>query len=52
MSMKILLRPICLIKTLWRTFWSVLFTGFNMDGHDYVEQENGDLICEICGKKN
>ena len=27
-----------------RTFWSMLNTGIEMDGHDYVEQENGDLI--------
>ena len=53
--MKKLLRPICWIKTLWRTFDRFCGGGFDgilVDGCDYVEQENGDLICKICGKKS
>lgn len=37
---------ICLIKGLYRSF---PFIGYPISGHDYVEQENGDLVCEICG---
>lgn len=47
------LRIICWIKTIWRTInRSAFFSDFiYIDGCDFVEQENGDLICEICGKK-
>jgi len=56
--MKILLRPICWVKTLWRTIETTDWRQFpycdmtEVDGCDYVEQENGELICEICGKKD
>jgi hypothetical protein len=30
------------------TFLSGIYTS----GHDYVEQKNGDLICEVCGHKS
>jgi len=52
--MKSLLRPICWIKTLWRTIERIMagnFDGIYIDGCDYVGQENGDLICKRCGKK-
>ncbi len=47
------MKIICCIKTIWRTvqrpaFW-LDFTYIS--GHDYIEQENGDLICEVCGDK-
>lgn len=54
-KLKEILRPICWIKTLWRTLERIIHMGYtdgiSVDGCDYVEQENGDLICEICGKK-
>lgn len=47
-------RPICWIKTIIRTLERILsgnLDGIYIDGCDYVEQENGELICEVCGKK-
>ena len=52
--MKKIFRPICWIKTIWRTFCRTVagnFDGIYIDGCDYIEQENGDLVCKICGKK-
>lgn len=46
-------RIICKIKGIWRSkylLWN--WSGFPIDGCDYVEQKNGDLICKICGKKD
>lgn len=46
----------CWIKYLWRSIWSVLRTGFPMDGHNYqdIEYHRGCDVCvskcEICGK--
>ena len=42
---------ICLFKTIWRTvkgkqFW---FGGFPISGHDFIEQKDGSLMCEMCG---
>ena len=43
---------ICWLKTVWRTLTSAWFIdGILVDGHDYVEQDDGSLVCEICGKK-
>lgn len=51
---KTLFRPICWIKTVWR---SINRPDYIVDfipimGHDYIEQENGDLICGVCGHKS
>ena len=51
-NMKIIFRPICWIKTIWH---SINRPNFFMDfiiicGCDYIEQENGELICEVCGR--
>jgi len=51
--MKILLRPICWIKTIYWTLRRIFagnFDGIYVDGYEYEEQKNGDLICRICGK--
>lgn len=49
-----MLELICLIKTIWRTLptfpWFMNGEFVSISGHDYVEQENGDLVCEVCGK--
>jgi hypothetical protein len=43
---------ICKIKTIWRTLGRPAFflDYILIDGCDYIEQENGDLICEVCGR--
>lgn len=48
------MKIICFIKTIWFTIKSKQFWlgGFPIMGHAYVEQENGDLICEVCGHKS
>jgi hypothetical protein len=48
-----ILRPICWIKTIWRSinrpdFWIDFIL---ISGCDYIEQKNSDLICKICGNK-
>ena len=51
--MRIILRPICWIKTFLRN-WDNLNWYLDIamvSGCDYRELENGDLICEVCGKK-
>ena len=43
---------ICWIKTLWRSkhnLWR--WETFPISGHDYVEQIDGSLVCEVCGDK-
>ena len=44
---------ICFIKTIWRTLQRPVsfIDGVYISGHDYVEQENGELICKMCGDK-
>ena len=47
-------RLICWFKTIWRTINRIFagcFDGIYVSGHDYVEKENGDLICVVCGNK-
>ena len=46
-------RIICWLKTIWYSkhiLWN--WQGFPISGHDYVEQEDGSLICEMCGYKS
>lgn len=45
-SLKIIFIPIC-----WATefFWQVRY-GENISGHEYREQKDGSLLCDICGK--
>ena len=51
-NMRIVFRPVCWVKTVWRSLGRSEFVwdGILVDGCDFVEQENGDLVCEICGK--
>lgn len=44
---------ICKFKTIWRTLQrpEFFFDFIRIDGCDYIEKENGDLICEVCGRK-
>lgn len=44
---------ICWIRTLWRTFihWVKTNDAIEVSGHDFIEQKNGELICEICGER-
>ena len=45
---------ICFLKTFYRTAinWRGLINfGAYTSGHDYLEQEDGNLICEVCGNK-
>jgi len=47
------MKLICWIKTLIRTLSSPWFyEGVYIDGHDWIEQEDGTLICEICNKRS
>ena len=52
--MKILNYPICFVKGLFMTldawFENIANVGTWFSGHDYVEQEDGSLLCEVCGK--
>jgi len=46
------MRIICWLKTIWRTmgrptFWQDFIW---IDGCDFVEQKDGSLKCEVCGK--
>ena len=52
-KIKIIFRPICWIKGIYWTLRRMVtgnFDGIYIDGCDYVEQSNGDLICKKCGK--
>ena len=44
-------RITCLIRTIWLTLSSAqfYFGGFPVMGHRYLAQEDGSLLCEICG---
>lgn len=44
--MKIIFRPICWFQEWYRT----IRYGVWISGHDFVEQEDKSLKCEICGK--
>ena len=45
------MKLICIIKTIYRTLTSSWFwEGVEISGHDYIEQDNGELKCEICGR--
>ena len=48
MNWKIINYPICFIKGLFMTLDA--FNGAWFSGHDYYEQEDGSLLCAICGK--
>lgn len=37
---------ICLFQTIYRT----IYCGTYVSGHDYIEQDDGSLKCELCGK--
>lgn len=47
------MRFACWLKTIWYTGTSPQFWlgGYPIMGHDYVEQEDGSLLCEVCGVK-
>lgn len=46
-----MLSIICFFKTIYRTITSYwLFEGVYISGHDFIEQEDMSLKCEICGK--
>lgn len=46
------MKIICFIKTLWYTIRSKwLYDGVYISGCDFIEQSDGTLICEICGKE-
>mgnify|MGYP001585931779 CR=1 FL=1 len=47
------MKIICWLKTLIRSVnINTLLSGIYTSGHDYVEQENGELICKICNNKS
>lgn len=52
--MKIVNYPLCLVKGLFMTidayFENIANIGIWFSGHSYVEQKNGSLVCEVCGK--
>lgn len=43
------MKTICYIKGIWRSIQVGWPFSYPVAGHDYVEQKNGDLICEVCG---
>jgi len=55
-KMKIILYPICfgigLLETLHAYLVNVANWGFWFSGHDYYEQEDGSLKCNVCGKES
>lgn len=48
------MKVICWLKTVWYTAISGQFWlgGYPIMGHDYVEQENEDLLCSVCGDRS
>lgn len=46
MNWKIIFIPICWIIEL---YWLIMYGAF-ISGHNYIEQKNGSLKCEVCGK--
>lgn len=51
-KMKTIFRPICWIRTIWYSAPTYLVDLIPIMGHHYVEQENGDLVCEVCGHRD
>ena len=45
------MKIICWIKTIYRTGWDILIGGIPIMGHDYIEQEDGSLLCDVCKTK-
>ena len=43
-------RPICWVKTLWRTGLDGFIKNMIISGCDFVEQSDGKLICKVCEK--
>ena len=42
-------RPwMCWIRFIY--YWFRYSTGYHVSGHDFEEQENGDLVCRDCGE--
>lgn len=46
MNLKIIWLPICFIT---EVIYSARY-GIPVSGHDYIEQDNGELKCDMCGK--
>lgn len=49
------MKIICFIKTIYRTLGGLmnyLELGAIIEGCDYVEQLDGTLVCEVCGRKS
>jgi len=44
---KIIGRAICFLVEVY--LWFKYPTGYSISGHDYVEQDNGELVCSRCG---
>ncbi len=54
-----LFTTVCFLKMLWRTafsgwFWGGLLSGevIYISGHDFQEQADDSIICEVCGAKS
>ena len=44
---------LCMIRGWWRTIRMSLWFGSDFviyDGHEYVEQDDGRIICRDCGR--
>lgn len=44
--MNIIFRPICWIT---EVYYAIFYNSL-ISGHDYIEQDDGSLKCDICGK--
>ena len=47
------MKIICLLRTIKYSIQRWLEVGFDeiiIEGHNYIEQKNGELKCEVCGK--
>lgn len=47
-NLLIIFRPICWLTEVYYQFRYLQI----ISGHDYVEQDDGTLRCEVCGKKS
>lgn len=48
------MKIVCFVKTIWRTLNNLggLFAfGAYTSGHDYAEQDDSSLLCEVCGTR-